>query len=215
MKISILISDLKHPIIDCLDAWCIKTRELGHEIFIHSKSRDLAGGDILFLISCSEVLNEMVRKKFRKTLVLHASDLPNGRGWSPHVWTILEGQNQITVTLLEAENKVDTGAIWSQKTFSLKGTELFDEINDKLFEAELSLMSFAVCNFDTITPRSQPDINTAHYPQRTPEDSELDINKTLGEQFNLLRVADPERYPAFFEYRGRKYICRLEAFDHE
>ena len=61
----------------------------------------------------------------------------------------------------------------------------------------------------------QPDIQEAHYPRRTPDDSNVNIHKSLAEQFDLIRVADPERYPAFFEFRGRKYICRLEVFDDE
>jgi methionyl-tRNA formyltransferase len=32
----------------------------------------------------------------------------------------------------------------------------------------------------------------------------------LGEAFDLLRVADPERYPAFFEHRGRTYRIRID-----
>ena len=215
MNISILISDLKHPIIPRLKKWCLQTRELGHKINIYSKRQDLIDGDILFLISCSEILSDEERQQFKKTLVLHASDLPHGRGWSPHVWSILEGKNEITVSLLEANDKVDTGMIWKKQVFPLLGTELFDEINIKLFEAELSLMSFAISNFDSITPASQPDIEEIHYPRRTPDDSKINIHKSLAEQFDLIRVADPERYPAFFDYRGRRYICRLEAFDHE
>lgn len=40
------------------------------------------------------------------------------------------------------------------------------------------------------------------YRKRTPKDSELDINKTIDEQFNLLRVVDNEKYPAFFTRMG-------------
>ena len=40
-------------------------------------------GDILFLISCSERIGDAYRQKYRHVLVLHASDLPKGRGWSP------------------------------------------------------------------------------------------------------------------------------------
>lgn len=36
------------------------------------------------------------------------------------------------------------------------------------------------------------------YPKRSPKDSELDINKSLNEQFNLLRIASNEDFPAFF-----------------
>ena len=34
---------------------------------------------------------------------------------------------------------------------------------------------------------------------------------TLAEQVNLLRVVDEERYPAFFDYRGRRYHMAISA----
>ncbi|HGG0417971.1 TPA: hypothetical protein ACJFE8_002771 [Clostridium sporogenes] len=37
----------------------------------------------------------------------------------------------------------------------------------------------------------------------------LDINKTIKEQFNLLRVADNEKYPAYFMFNNKKYIVRI------
>ena len=66
-------------------------------------------GDILFLVSCSEIVKKDIRMKFRHTLVLHASSLPKGRGWSPHIWEILNGADQIVISLLEAEDKIDSG----------------------------------------------------------------------------------------------------------
>ena len=44
-------------------------------------------------------------------------------------------------------------------------------------------------------------------------DSRLDPDDTIAQQFNLLRVVDNERYPAFFELLGRRYILKIEAAD--
>ena len=51
----------------------------------------------------------------------------------------------------------------------------------------------------------------SHYPRRRPADSRLDPELSLAEQFNLLRVVDNERYPAFFQWRGRSYILNLQS----
>jgi methionyl-tRNA formyltransferase len=141
---------------------------------------------------------------------LHASDLPEGKGWSPHVWNILEGKNILTVSLLNAASKVDAGDIWLKTRVALNGHELFDEINHKLFIAELELMSKAIDCFNEISPKSQVKIQSNYYPKRTPEDSRLDPNKTFLQQFNLLRIADEVRYPAFFEHLGCKYIVTIK-----
>ena len=89
--------------------------------------------------------------------------------------------------------------------FELKGHELIDEINDRLLKTELSLMDFAVANFNNIIPKNQDEKVATYYSKRSPEDSRLDPNKSISEQFNLLRVCDPARYPAFFEMNGFRY----------
>jgi len=45
--------------------------------------------------------------------------------------------------------------------------------------------------------------------KRRPDESELSIKKTILSQFNLLRVCDNERYPAFFVHKGKKYILKI------
>jgi len=53
------------------------------------------------------------------TLVLHASALPKGRGWSPHIWGIVQRDDYITLSLIEAEEEIDTGRIWKQKRINI------------------------------------------------------------------------------------------------
>src|SRR5690606_15843919 len=122
-----------------------------------------------------------------------------GRGWSPHIWDILAGADRLTVTLLEAADKVDSGDIWRKVAVPLEGHELAHEINAKLFAAELELMEFAVATAGTVQPAPQDaSVAPPYPPRRTPAMGELDPHKTIAEQFDLLRVADPDRYPAFF-----------------
>ena len=210
MKIEILISDPNHPIMSYLKNW--KSRQENINI-VHS-SEDLTGGYILFLISCTEILRSEITKKYKHSLVLHASDLPKGRGWSPHVWSVLEGNNLLTLSLLEAHEKVDQGSIWLQEHIALEGHELYDEINDKLFQAEIKLMTEAIDKANVITPKSQAGLESNYYPKRTPDDSRLNVHQSLIDQFNLLRISDKNRYPAFFEHLGHKYIVRIEKADH-
>ncbi len=208
MKISILCSSLGHPIYPHLQQWVLKARAV-HEVELVQHSADVRDGDLLFLIACAEIVPRTIRSKFRQCLVVHASDLPQGRGWSPHIWQILEGASSIPVTLLEAEDKVDTGRIWAMRRFELAGHELYDEINEKLFAATLELMDFAVQSCATIQPHAQSDGPATYYRKRTPEDSRLDPDKTLAQQFDLLRVADPRRFPCFLEHRGTRYLVIL------
>lgn len=213
MKIDILCSTSEHPIYPRLQDWFMK-QSVKHDVRLLQRSRDLgeSGGDILFLISCHELIPQTLRQRYRACLVIHASDLPQGRGWSPLVWQILAGNKTITVSLLEAADPVDSGAIWHKVQIHFEGHELCDEINAALFDAELSLMDFAVENFGTIEPQPQVGEPT-YYRRRIPEDSRLDVHRSIAEQFDLLRVADEKRYPAFFDYRGHRYNVIIKKAD--
>ena len=187
----------------------------GHSATIVLDKAELQGGDILFLVSCGQIIRDAERKKYKATLVLHASDLPKGRGWSPHTWSILDGASQITLSLLEASEPVDSGAIWLKTKIALEGHELLPEINAKLFAAELLLMTQAVEQFESIKPLQQVGETGPYMPKRSSADSRLDPNKTIAEQFDLLRVVDSKRYPAFFDYRGKRYLIKVEKVENE
>ena len=64
------------------------------------------------------------------------------------------------------------------------------------------------------TPKPQKG-KESFYPKRTAKDSRLDIDKTIKEQFNLLRIADNEEYPAFFEIDNHRYILKIEKAKDE
>lgn len=209
LNITLLCSAAEHPVMPYLRYWVTK-HQAQHNINLIHQAAEAAGGDILFLISCSEIIKKPLRDKYKNVLVIHASDLPHGRGWSPYIWQILEGQNTITVSLLEAADGVDSGDIWHKIPFQLEGHELYNEINMELFETELKLMDFAVENFGHITPQKQDEHQATYYPRRTPADSELDPTKPLADQFDLLRIADPRRFPAFFKLRGHTYYLYIK-----
>ena len=209
MNISILCTDPQHPVNAWLQRWMAEHAE-GHCIQLARRAADLQGGELLFLVSCHEIIRQPVRDRYVHTLVLHASDLPQGRGMSPHVWQILHGAPSITVTLLAAVDRLDEGDIWQQRTITFDGTELHDEIHARLFDAEMALMRWAVTDLAQAQARPQTGEPGPHWRKRRPQDSQIDPQRPLAEAFDLLRIADPERYPAFFEYRGERYRLRID-----
>lgn len=213
MRISLLCSDEQHPVNAYLQRW-ITTHQGSHNVELVRKKSKLSGGDILFLISCSEIVNSADRSAYGATLVLHASDLPRGRGWSPHIWQIIDGATEITLSLLEAEDRVDSGRIWKKLKFPIPKHALWDEINARLFEAEIELIDFAVSKFNLIQPATQdPSIEPSYYPRRTPADSQIDPSQSIVSQFDRIRISDPNRFPAFFELHGQKYKLILEKIN--
>lgn len=215
MNITILTSSKEHPVNVCLEKWKKKHNKV-HKVELIYKKEHLVGGEILFLISCSEIISQEERNKFNTTLVIHASDLPIGRGWSPHIWEIVNGATELTISLLEAEDRVDSGDIWTKLRIEIPKTALYQEINQLIFEAELRLLDFAIESYEHVMPIKQDESEILTYwPKRNPQDSELDITKSIDEQFDLIRVCDPHRFPAFFYKNGRKFYITLTGEEYE
>lgn len=195
--VHVLCSDRNHPVYKLLNIWCIAK---GFELYTDPK--ELNGGDTLFLVSCTHYIKKELRDLYRRVWVIHESDLPKGRGWSPLAWQILEGRNEIPVSILEAEEAIDAGRLLAKDTLVLQGHELADEIQEKLFRVKLRLMDYALGNKDHhLTEQRGP---VSYYPKRVPADSQLNPKLSIADQFDLLRICEP-RFPAFFEYRGHKY----------
>ncbi len=215
MKITILCSDDCHPINPYLQSWMQEQRGR-HDVELVRLKSQLQEGDILFLVSCREIIGVSHRSKYKASLVLHASDLPSGRGWSPHIWELINGAEEITLSMISAEDEIDSGKIWVKTKISIPQCAVWNEINHLLFSAEIELMNFVVNNFAQIEPVEQCKLTKATYfPRRTPECSRLDVRKSIAEQFNLLRVCDPKRFPAYFEYLGSRYLLKIERHDGE
>ena len=214
MKISIICSDPAHPVNKYLLQW-IDRHGHDHKIELIRKKSELTEGNILFLVSCGEILTESDRASYEISLVLHASDLPRGRGWSPHIWEVADGATSITLSLIEAQDKVDSGNIWKKIHIAVSPTDLWDEINHLLFMTELELMDFALTSYGNIESQPQSTVGITYFRSRTQEDSRIDVDKTIAAQFDLIRICDPIRFPAFFEYRGQRYALKLEKLNDE
>lgn len=197
-----------------MDSWIItyakklrdKLKNKGHEVNLINSHDEVRDGDILCLLSCESIFKDLHLNKHN--LVIHESDLPKGKGWSPLTWQVLEGKDKIPVTLFEASKEVDAGDIYAKEYIYLEGHELLDEIKHQQGLKTIKLVIDFVDRYPQVEATSQKGEST-YYTKRTPKDSELNINKSIKEQFNLLRVCDNERYPAYFEFNGEKYFMKI------
>ena len=90
----------------------------------------------------------------------------------------------------------------------MNGAELVDELRQAQVLATKKLLFKFISLYPYNIPISQSG-NITYYKKRYKKDSELDINLPLIGQFNLLRVVDNKRYPAFFYYKGEKFIIHV------
>jgi methionyl-tRNA formyltransferase len=179
---------------------------LGHNCVLLHRHEEVTKGEILVLLSCEKVFRQLELN--RHNLVVHESALPQGKGWSPLTWQVLEGRDRIPVTLFEAASDVDSGDIYLQEDLVLEGHELVDELREKQGETTLRLVLKFIREYPSVKGRPQQGAES-FYPRRKPEHSMLNTEEPLSAQFNLLRVCDNERYPAYFIKDGVKYLIKI------
>jgi len=175
---------------------------------IHYDHSELIGNEIVFILGYTKILDKNFLDQNKLNLVVHESDLPYGKGFSPIQWQILEGKNEITFTLFEATENVDAGAIYAQKNVNFSGYELFDEIRSIQGEKTIELIREFIERYPNVSKKQQIGSESI-YPRRTNEDDRLNAHKTIKEQFNHFRIANNNDYPLWFEIDGHKYIIKI------
>ncbi|MBP7216157.1 MAG: methionyl-tRNA formyltransferase [Candidatus Omnitrophica bacterium] len=171
------------------------------------------GSDILFVLSCDRLLKKSELALHKHNIVVHASDLPRGRGWSPLTWQVEKGFRNIPITLFEAHQGCDTGDYYLKDKIPLDGSELIEELREKLAKKVIAMIERFLRQYPM---KAMPQKGTVtHYRRRRPEDNALNVSMNLKDQFNKLRVADNERYPAYFLFKGNKYILKIYKSNKE
>jgi len=184
-------------------------RELGDDAGLVRSYEVVPEGEVAFLLGCTGLAPPHVLARNRYNLVVHESAVPEGRGFAPLTWQILEGRNEIMVSLLGVGEEADAGPVYLQRSLRFEGHELNAELRAAQGRTTVELC-LAFLAADAPPEGEVQQGEPTWYRQRTPADSELDPNRTIAQQFEQLRVADNERYPAYFDYRGHRYVLRIE-----
>ncbi len=176
--------------------------------FNHNKTKNF---DIVFILSYHNIIPRHILKSNRHNIVIHASALPKGKGWAPFFWQVIEGKKEIVFSMFEANSGVDDGPIYMQKRLHLTGYELYDELREKQANLTSQMCKEFIENYEKYKTPTPQKGEESFYPKRTPKESKLNIDKTIKEQFNLLRVVNNDEFPAFFELDGHRYTLKIES----
>ena len=161
-----------------------------------------------FILGYTEILKEQFLNKNTLNIVVHASKLPKNKGFSPIAYEILKNKNNFFISLLKVSEKVDSGPIAFKDKFVLNGTELSDEIRAKQAFYTIKIIKKFLKKYPKVKYKNQSGKETFN-KRRKSEDSELNIDRSIKSQFNLLRISNNDLYPCFFRYRGNKYILKI------
>ncbi|MDP3511298.1 MAG: hypothetical protein Q8S20_01005 [Sulfuritalea sp.] len=184
----------------------------GDSAALVTRQEEVPEGAVAFYLGCLRITPPEVLARNHRNLVVHASDLPQGRGFSPLTYQIMEGLNHIPVCLLDAVEAVDSGPVVYREWIDYAGHELIGELRQKL-----GVMTVELCRRfmgEPAPPSGVPQRGEpSTYQRRRPADSALDPSQTIAEQFNLLRTVDNDNYPAYFDLYGHRYVIRIEKME--
>ena len=96
-----------------LSSYCInyikKNKNRGIKIYYNFQK--IKNYDYVFVLGYTRILPKILIERNKLVMVIHESNLPKGKGFSPLQWQILKNKKIIKINLIKLEPKVDSGDI--------------------------------------------------------------------------------------------------------
>ncbi|XVN43499.1 MAG: methionyl-tRNA formyltransferase [Candidatus Rickettsia vulgarisii] len=166
--------------------------------------------DIIVVVAYGFIIPKLVlQSKKYGCLNIHPSSLPRHRGAAPLQRTIIEGDNETSVCVMQMDEGLDTGDIILQKSFPLSSRITLAELHDKCAEYGADLLLKVLNNIENL-PRivqSKEDVTYAH--KLTKEEGKINWQENAYKIDCRIRGMNP--WPGvYFEYNN-KIVKVLEA----
>ena len=172
---------------------------------------------ILFSVNYLYIIDsEMLQLSWTYAINLHGSLLPKYRGRTPHVWAIINGEEEVGITAHIMEDSCDTGNIVSQYKLPVdRDTDTGATILEKYKEIYPLLISEICAQISTnkivLTP--QDHSKATYFGKRTAADGIIDWNWFKERIFSWVQ-AQAHPYPgAFTFYNGEKITIDRVDFE--
>jgi methionyl-tRNA formyltransferase len=177
---------------------CFEVDNGGKKLISYKKQIEALKPDIILVLGWYYLIPKEIRDiATYGACGIHASVLPNYAGWAPLVWAIIEGATETGVTFFQMDGSVDGGDIIAQARFEISKTDQIAEVYEKATEASRIILIENLPILGKIQFIKQNTENIKVYPQRKPEDGELDLRLPADSLYNFVR-AQSSPYPGAF-----------------
>ena len=166
--------------------------------------------DLILWYGWSWIVEDHFVEKYN-SVMLHPSPLPKYRGGSPIQNQIINGEEKSCVTLFKMNKNLDSGDIYKQLVFSLKGklVEIFNRIITLGFYATVEIINN---NYEII---EQDDSKATYFKRRKPIDSEITQseikNSTAKYLHNKIRMLNDPYPNAYIKTSDNKKLFIIES----
>jgi methionyl-tRNA formyltransferase len=187
--------------------------ELGLEVFQPERIRDEAAqarirevaADVMVVVAYGQILPASLLNAPRLgTLNVHASLLPAHRGAAPIEWSILGGDTETGVTIMQMDAGVDTGPILAQARVPLPADATAGPLEGQLADLGARLMVRTLDDFASgrVTPVPQPAEGATYAPRLTSQDGKLDPATMSAQEIDRRVRALSERLGCWITLNG-------------
>lgn len=147
---------------------------------------------------------------------IHASLLPDYAGGAPLVWAMIHGERETGVTLFRLDEGVDDGDVIAQRRITIEEEDTIKEVYAKATIASSEMLLDVLSRFPTLLFTPQDRQHLKLYPQRCPQDGELDLTRSSRELYNFIR-AQSSPYPGAFirTVDGKKLVIEKARIQEE
>ena len=167
--------------------------------------RDLAS-DLAVVVAYGRILPpELLHIAPLGCINLHVSLLPKYRGSAPIQWSVLNGDSETGVTIMQLDEGCDTGDILMVERVSIgpetTSGELFDQVS--AIGARTLVTAVEKLAAGELTPQPQDDSQATQAPPLKKEMAQFHFTQSAAHIHNWVRGMNP--WPAaFFELDGKK-----------
>lgn len=145
----------------------------------------------------------------------HPGDLPRYKGNACPNWAILNGEDQIGLSIHQMEDELDSGAIAAKRFFAVQPqitiADVYAWLRTSVAEAFGEMIAAAAREQLRLTPQSAvPEDSLRCYPRR-PEDGKIDWQQPLAAIDRLIRASSHPFAGAFAWLEGTRKVTILAA----
>jgi len=150
--------------------------------------------DVALVMAYGRILPPAVLAAPRRGCMnLHASLLPRWRGAAPINWSIIHGDHETGICLMQMDEGLDTGPVYARRAIAIADDETAGELSERLASTAADLvrseLSRAVHGWLEAVPQEHE--KSTHAPPLERADGALNFSKTARDLVNLVRGLAP------------------------
>lgn len=159
--------------------------------------------DLIVLWSYRKIIPNLSR--YKNAMLFHSSNLPDGKGWAPIYYSLVNGFEYYTISGILGADEVDSGDIVCRARFKLRSDHTAEYLRKWDHIVSLMMIRKVLDKFkgQEIVGLKQEAESTFN-KRRRPEDNGVRLTDRIGDILPHLRACE-DSHPAFFDYEGVRY----------